>query len=82
MYCRSLKPVRPGVWHTVKVSRTGTRVWLYVNEQPTVEGVTPGGFTLLSLSQPLYLGGLPRDSPAKALLATTANFKGCVQKVT
>lgn len=32
--CRSLKPIRPGVWHTVHISRTGRRVWMHVNTSP------------------------------------------------
>ncbi|KAF2366792.1 EGF-like domain [Trinorchestia longiramus] len=78
---RSVKPIRPGVWHTVRVSRTGRRIWMYVDSQPPVEGWTPGGFTMLSLSQPLYLGGVPEESPARFVLANMHNLKGCVQKL-
>ena len=74
--------MRPGLWQTVQVSRTGRRAWLYVNDQPPVEGITPGGFTRLSLSQPLYLGGLPPESPATARLQGVTNLQGCIQKVT
>lgn len=36
---------------------------------------------MLSLSQPLYLGGLPEDNPARRLFTHDPNFKGCIQKV-
>ena len=78
---RSLKPLRPGIWHTVHISRTGRRIWMYVNDELPIEGSTPGGFTMLSLSQPLYLGGLPDESPARKLFTRDPNFEGCVQKV-
>ncbi|KAG0713639.1 Pikachurin [Chionoecetes opilio] len=73
--------LRTGVWHWARVSRTGRRAWLYVDDQPVVSGLTPGGFTMLSLSHPLYLGGVPPASSAQPPLPATTPFQGCVQKL-
>ncbi|KAK3856781.1 hypothetical protein Pcinc_036911, partial [Petrolisthes cinctipes] len=79
---RSIQPIRPGTWHVAKVSRTGRLTHLYVDQQPAVSGLTPGAFTMLSLSHPLYLGGIPpsSSSPHPALTPPHA-FMGCVQKL-
>ncbi|MPC96432.1 Pikachurin [Portunus trituberculatus] len=81
MEMRSEYPIRPGVWHWARVSRTGRRAWLYVDDQPVVSGLTPGGFTMLSLSHPLYLGGVPPTSATQPILPAALPFTGCVQKV-
>ncbi|KAK8400665.1 hypothetical protein O3P69_002461 [Scylla paramamosain] len=78
---RSEYPIRPGVWHWARVSRTGRRAWLYVDDQPVVSGLTPGGFTMLSLSHPLYLGGVPPTSATQPILPAALPFTGCVQKL-
>lgn len=78
---RSAYPIRPGVWHSVRVSRTGRWAWLYVDDQPVVSGLTPGGFTMLSLSHPLYLGGIPPTSVSQPILPASQAFVGCIQKV-
>ncbi|XP_050735962.1 pikachurin-like [Eriocheir sinensis] len=78
---RSEYPIRPGMWHWVRVSRTGRRAWLYVDDQPVVSGLTPGGFTMLSLSHPLYLGGIPSTSASQPILPAAVPFTGCVQKL-
>ncbi|XP_063584947.1 pikachurin-like [Penaeus indicus] len=78
---RSAYPIRPGVWHSVRVSRTGRWAWLYVDDQPVVSGLTPGGFTMLSLSHPLYLGGIPPTSVSQPILPASQAFVGCIQKL-
>ncbi|KAL7633166.1 UNVERIFIED_CONTAM: hypothetical protein RMT77_016536 [Armadillidium vulgare] len=78
---RSLYPIQPGYWHSVSVSRTGRRTWMYVDDQLPVEGLTPGAFTMLTLAQPLYLGGIPSSLYPPAAIAEKSNFVGCVQKM-
>ncbi|XP_066961133.1 pikachurin-like isoform X1 [Macrobrachium rosenbergii] len=78
---RSVYPIRPGVWHSARVSRTGRWTWLYVDDQPVVSGLTPGGFTMLSLSHPLYLGGIPPTSASQPILPAAKAFTGCIQKL-
>ncbi|XP_071533608.1 pikachurin-like isoform X2 [Panulirus ornatus] len=78
---RSVYPIRPGMWHSARVSRTGRWVWLYVDDQPVVSGLTPGGFTMLSLSHPLYLGGIPPTSSLQPILPASQSFTGCIQKL-
>ena len=73
--------IRPGFWHTVRISRTGRKAWLYVDDQPPVEGLTPGGFTMLSLAQPLFLGAIPAPNYPAPTVTITKNFIGCIQKV-
>ncbi|XP_053647666.1 pikachurin [Cherax quadricarinatus] len=78
---RSVYPIRPGIWHSARVSRTGRWAWLYVDDQPVVSGLTPGGFTMLSLSHPLYLGGIPPTSTSQPVLPASQAFTGCIQKL-
>ncbi|XP_045584489.2 pikachurin, partial [Procambarus clarkii] len=78
---RSVYPIRPGIWHSARVSRTGRWAWLYVDDQPVVSGLTPGGFTMLSLSHPLYLGGIPPTSVSQPILPASQAFTGCIQKL-
>ncbi|KAK7086587.1 hypothetical protein SK128_027747 [Halocaridina rubra] len=78
---RSVYPIRPGVWHSVRVSRTGRWAWLYIDDQPVVSGLTPGAFTMLSLSHPLYLGGIPPTSTSQPILPASKAFTGCIQKL-
>ncbi|KAG7172240.1 Pikachurin-like, partial [Homarus americanus] len=78
---RSVYPIRPGIWHSARVSRTGRWAWLYVDDQPVVSGLTPGGFTMLSLSHPLYLGGIPPTSTSQPILPASQSFTGCIQKL-
>ncbi|CAL4097885.1 unnamed protein product, partial [Meganyctiphanes norvegica] len=78
---RSVYPVRPGRWHNIRISRTSRWVWLYLDDQPVVSGLTPGGFTMLSLSQPIYLGGIPPASHKPPVLPARQPFNGCIQKL-
>ena len=65
----------------MRISRTGRRVWFYLDDEPAVEGLTPGGFTMLTLAQPLYLGGIPAPNAAASTVYKTRSFIGCIQKV-
>ena len=78
---RSRLPVSLGAWHTVRVSRTGRWAWMYVDDQAEVSGLAPGGFIMLSLARPLYLGGLPENQARHVYLPSDKGFRGCVQKV-
>ncbi|KAF8791124.1 pikachurin-like [Argiope bruennichi] len=78
---RSVEPLAVGVWHTVFISRTGRDGILEVDDQPKVEGTSPGAFTQLSLPLNMYIGGVhdARDVARKASI--TESFTGCIQKV-
>ncbi|GFU18607.1 hypothetical protein NPIL_372691 [Nephila pilipes] len=78
---RSEEPLAVGVWHSVFISRTGRDGILEVDDQPKVEGISPGAFTQLSLPLNMYVGGVhdARDVARKASI--TESFTGCIQKV-
>ncbi|GFR15204.1 pikachurin [Trichonephila clavata] len=79
---RSKEPLAVGMWHSVFISRTGRDGILEVDNQPKVEGISPGAFTQLSLPLNMYIGGVhdARDVARKASI--TESFTGCIQKVT
>ncbi|GFY09569.1 hypothetical protein TNCV_4322471 [Trichonephila clavipes] len=68
---RSEEPLAVGVWHSVFISRTGRDGILEVDNQPKVEGISPGAFTQLSLPLNMYIGGVhdARDVARKASIA-------------
>ncbi|XP_015907469.1 pikachurin [Parasteatoda tepidariorum] len=78
---RSEEPLSVGEWHTAFISRTGRDGILEVDEQPKVEGTSPGAFTQLSLPLNMYIGGVhdARDVARKAFI--TESFTGCIQRV-
>ena len=49
--------VRPGEWHSVRITRAGPRGTLQLDEGKVVTGSSPGPLTELNLELPLYLGG-------------------------
>ena len=49
--------VRPGEWHSVRITRSGPRGTLQLDEGKVVTGSSPLPLTELNLELPLYLGG-------------------------
>ena len=78
---RSDSPLKLGVWHRIGVSRTGREASLTVDQQQPAVVTSSGAFTQLSLSQNLYLGGVPDYSLLSVYLPITVAFQGCIQKV-
>ncbi|XP_033738487.1 pikachurin-like [Pecten maximus] len=78
---RSVEELSLGQWHWVRVSRTGLRGVMEVDEQPRVEGVSQGAFTQLTLLQDLYIGGHSNYDHTSRLANLTTSFQGCIQKV-
>ena len=77
---RSDSPVTLGEWHTVHASRTGRLGQLTTDAQSTsMEGISPGRFTQLTLMNRLYVGG---SADWKHVLHSTGinqSFHGCIQ---
>ena len=54
--------MRPGEWHSVRITRSGPRGTLQLDEGRVVTGSSPGPLTELNLELPLYLGGFRQVS--------------------
>jgi len=77
---RSTERVTPGKWHTVRASRTGRIGQLTIDSQTTsVEGISPGRFTQLTLLDRLYVGGSANWKHVFHLAAVNRSFHGCIQ---
>jgi len=78
---RSSSRVALGSWHNVTVTRTGREVFLSVGADQEVRGEAMSGFSQLSLSQHLWIGGVTDRSLLSSLFTPVQAFKGCIQKV-
>ena len=79
--CRSREPVSMNQWHVVKFKRTGRNGEMTVDNQAPVSGISKGGYTQLTLTLDLFVGGHRNfDEVAKKAQVRTA-FRGCIQKV-
>ena len=77
---RSSSRVTQGKWHTVRASRTGRIGQLTIDSQTTsVEGISPGRFTQLTLLDRLYVGGSANWKHVYHLAAVNRSFHGCIQ---
>lgn len=63
------------------MSRTGRLAILSVDNQLSVEVLSPGAFTQLSLPQNLYLGGVPNFGIVSPKVKVRTAFIGCIQRV-
>ncbi|XP_052746482.1 basement membrane-specific heparan sulfate proteoglycan core protein isoform X2 [Bicyclus anynana] len=69
------RPLQLNVWHTIRLSRSGSKVTMDVdNTGPFVAEFNQ--YAVLDLNAPLYIGGVPDVRPPE--LATSAGFIGCV----
>lgn len=92
-FYRNNKEINLVNWYTISVSRTGRLAVLTVVSYDitseldenaglvTSQGLTPGAFTQLSLSQNLYLGGAPQFHIIQKRIGINESFSGCIQKV-
>lgn len=56
---RASEPVTLNEWHTAKLERTKKRGVMYIDERGPYQGMSPGTFQGMDLSQLLYIGGVP-----------------------
>ncbi|KAK2705466.1 hypothetical protein QYM36_015752 [Artemia franciscana] len=68
-------------WHTIKVLRTGKQAILRIRGQPDVEGETSGAYVEMTLTEQLYVGGLPSDLLPNAGLEEIKGYSGCIQQI-
>ncbi|XP_069364955.1 basement membrane-specific heparan sulfate proteoglycan core protein isoform X4 [Maniola hyperantus] len=69
------RPLQLNVWHTIRLSRSGSKVTMDVdNTGPFVAEFNP--YAVLDLNAPLYIGGAPDQRPPE--LARSTGFVGCV----
>ncbi|XP_045784357.1 basement membrane-specific heparan sulfate proteoglycan core protein-like isoform X5 [Maniola jurtina] len=69
------RPLQLNVWHTIRLSRSGSKVTMDVdNTGPFVAEFNP--YAVLDLNAPLYIGGAPDQRPPE--LAQSTGFVGCV----
>lgn len=79
---RSPQAVQPGLWTRVTVNRDFKDAKLTVNDQPVVEGKTPGASKTMTLNTPLYIGGVDRRRiTVNEKVGIDQNFRGCVSEV-
>ncbi|CAG9782356.1 unnamed protein product [Diatraea saccharalis] len=71
------RPLQLNAWHTIRISKTNSRVMMDVdNNGPSI--VTSTGWELLELAEPLYVGGVRDYDQLPAALAGASGFMGCV----
>nr|XP_032526331.1 basement membrane-specific heparan sulfate proteoglycan core protein [Danaus plexippus plexippus] len=69
-------PLQLNAWHTIRLSRSGSRVTMAVDNTTPFVVEMPNAYAVLDLSGPLYIGGLPEQHPLELEGAT--GFIGCV----
>ena len=75
---KSRSPIEIGKWHTIKIKRDGKRGFLKVDNEAEVSGVSPGRYVGLTLTQDLYLGGIPDFNQISKLNGFRRGFDGCL----
>ncbi|XP_015437458.1 PREDICTED: pikachurin-like [Dufourea novaeangliae] len=76
---RSNHVVKPGVWTHVSVNRDFRGGNLTVNDEPIVEGRSPGSARTMTLNTPLYIGGVDRRRiTLNRNVGVNRSFRGCV----
>lgn len=79
---RSSQPVQAGVWTSVRVNRDFKEAKLSVNDEPVVEGKSPGGSRTMTLNTPLYIGGVDRRRiTVNKGVGVDRSFRGCISEV-
>lgn len=67
-------------WHTIQASRTGMSGELVVNRMSPVLGQSPGFFTMLQISDNLYLGAAQTPLSLPTQLRNLNGFNGCIRQ--
>jgi len=79
-WLRSGQTVTLREWHVVHASRTGRLGLLTLDEQSTsVEGISPGRFTQLTLVNRLFVGGCVDWKQVFHSTGVNRSFRGCIQ---
>lgn len=78
---RSRKPVTLHEWHVVRVSRTGRDGYLQIDNQASIEGMSKGAYTQLTLTLDLFVGGHRNFDEVAKNAMIKESFVGCIQKV-
>ena len=74
--------VQPGIWTYVSVNRDYKQGSLSVHGEPLVEGRSPGAARTMSLSTPLYIGGVDkRKMTVNKDVGVNESFRGCINEV-
>jgi len=56
---KASEPVTLNEWHTAKLGRMKKHGTMYIDDRGPYQGVSPGSFQGMDLSQLLYIGGVP-----------------------
>jgi Laminin G domain len=80
---RSVMPLIPGKWHSVKVTRgPKTSGSISVDFETVIKGRSPGERKKTKLGTKLYLGGWDqREVTLSSRVGVSTGFYGCVSKV-
>lgn len=68
-------------WHSVRLTRTGRQGTLNVDGGPTMEGLSLGPFTQLTLNLDLFIGGHRNFDETAKSADVDRSFTGCIQEV-
>ncbi|XP_022832802.1 basement membrane-specific heparan sulfate proteoglycan core protein-like isoform X3 [Spodoptera litura] len=71
------RPLQLNAWHTIRVSRTKSKVTMDVDNTGPFIAESPEQWVVLELKQPLYIGGVPDYDQLPIELAGTSGFIGC-----
>ncbi|XP_037299981.1 basement membrane-specific heparan sulfate proteoglycan core protein isoform X7 [Manduca sexta] len=72
------RPLVLNAWHTIRISRTNSRLTMDVDNTGPFNRDFAEQWTLLELEQPMYIGGVPDFDQLPAELAGSSGFVGCV----
>ncbi|ESO88861.1 hypothetical protein LOTGIDRAFT_219009 [Lottia gigantea] len=78
---RGQEPLEMNKWHTVQLKRHQKNGTLIVNDQPAYSSIAPGQFQGLSLSDNMYLGGVPNYQAIAPSAGYSSGFVGAVSQV-
>ncbi|KAK3918799.1 Agrin [Frankliniella fusca] len=81
--CRSEEVVEPGVWHSVRISRTDRAGSLQLDNGTVVRGLSGAPLNELNLDLPLYVGGVPPSLEVnpESGMSSTPGLVGAVQRL-
>ena len=78
---RTRHPISLNEWHDVRLSRTGRDGTIQVDKEAAIHGMSKGGFTQLTLTLDLFIGGHRNFDEVAQNANADQSFKGCIQKV-
>lgn len=79
---RSNYVIQPGVWTRVTIDRELKYGKLLVNNEPVVDGYSPGAASRMTLNTPLYIAGINRTKITMNVnVEVSRHFHGCINEV-